>query len=346
MFQNLRLWAKIMLAMGAAIGIVSAALTFTNLLSMSSVIREAERSALDAHFKAIKNAIAAESRMAETLSAVVANIPLVQEKFSAGDRKALGELFVPGYKLLAAEYGFEQFQFHTPPASSFLRMHMPNKFGDDLSSFRHTVIETNKNQKPTRGLEGGVGGIGARGMVPVMHNGKHLGSVEFGMSFGQPFFENFKKQNGVDSGLYVLDKEGFKTLGSTLGKEPMLAVELLKKALAGEAQLHQREIKDAPHAVYAAAINDFSGKPIGVIEIAMDSSRYQAMLASARTTSIIVGVIAIAFGLLLAMLIARHLVSRINTVVEGVNRIALGDLSVDIALVGIDVISDLARATR
>ena len=346
MLQNLRLWAKIMLAMGAAIGIVSATLIFTNLLSMSSLIREAERSALDAHFKAIKNAIAAESRVAESLSAVVANIPLVQEKFSTGDRKALSELFVPGYKQLAAEYGFEQFQFHTPPATSFLRMHIPNKFGDDLSSFRHTVIETNKNQKPTRGLEGGVGGIGARGMVPVMYNGKHLGSVEFGMSFGQPFFENFKNLNGVDSGLYIPDKEGFKIMGSTLGKEPLLAVEFLKKALTGEAQLHQREIRDVPHAVYAAAINDFSGKPIGVIEIAMDSSRYQAMLASARTTSIILGVIAIAFGLLLAMLIARHLVSRINTVVEGVNRIALGDLSVDIALDGSDEIADLAQATR
>ncbi len=345
MFQNIRLWAKIMLAMGAAIAMVSAALTFTNLASMSSLIREAERSALDAHFKAIKNAIAAESRTAEAMSAVVANIPLVQEKFNAGDRKALGDLFVPGFKLLSTEYGVEQFQFHTPPATSFLRIHKPEKFGDDLSSFRHTVVATNKNQKPTRGLEGGVAGLGARGVVPVVFNGKHLGSVEFGMSFGQPFFDNFKEQNGVDSGFYVLDKEGFKLMGSTLGKEPLLADALLKKALAGEPQLHQLEIRDTPHAVYVAAINDFSGKPIGVIEIAMDSSRYQAMLASARSSSIVVGVLAIAFGLLLAMLIARHLVSRINTVVEGVNRVAQGDLSVDILLEGSDEIADLARAT-
>lgn len=346
MFQNLRLWAKIMLAMGATIALVSGVLTLTNLASMSGLIREAEHSALDAHFKAIRNAIAAESRMAEAMSVVVATMPLVQEKFSAGDRKALSELFAPGFKLLATEYGVEQFQFHIPPATSFYRVHKPEKFGDDLSSFRHTVVATNQNQKPTRGLEGGVGGLGARGVVPVSYNGKHLGSVEFGMSFGQPFFDYFKAQNGVDAGLYVPDEEGFKTMGSTLGKEPLLAVDVLKKALAGEPQLQQREIRNIPHAVYAAAINDFSGKPIGVIEIAMDSSRYQAMLASARTSSIIVGGLAIAFGLLLAMLIARHLVTRINIVVEGVNRVAQGDLSVDIALDGSDEITDLARATH
>ena len=346
MFQNLRLWAKIMLVMGATIALVTGVLTLTNLTSMSGLIREAERSALDAHFKAIRNAISAESRMAEAMSAVIATMPLVQEKFSTGDRKALSELFVPGFKQLATEYGVEQFQFHTPPATSFLRMHLPEKYGDDLSTFRYTVVATNKNQKPTRGLEGGVGGLGARGVVPVSNNGKHLGSVEFGMSFGQPFFEYFKAQNGVSAGLYVPDKEGFKTMGSTLGKEPLLSVDELKKALTGEPQLQQREIMSIPHAVYAAAINDFSGKPIGVVEIAMDSSRYQEMLASARTSSIIVGGLAIAFGLLLAMLIARHLVTRINIVVEGVNRVAQGDLSVEIALGGSDEITDLARATH
>ena len=346
MLQNLRLWAKIMLAMGAAIGIVGAVLTFTNLSSMSGLIREAERSALDAHFKAINNAIASESRMAETMSAVIANIPLVQEKFAAGDRKLLSELFVPGFKLLSRDYGVEQFQFHTPPATSFFRAHLPQKFGDDLSSFRHTVIATNKSQKPTRGLEGGVGGLGARGMVPVLHNDKHVGSVEFGISFGQAFFDKFKTQNGVEAGLHILDKDSFKTMGSTLGKEPLLAIDVLKKAMNGEPQLKQREIKGTPHAIYAAAVNDFSGKPIGVIEIAMDTSSYEATLASARTNAIIIGLLSILFGLVLAMLVARHLVSRINIVVAGVNRVAQGDLSVDIPLEGRDEIADLARATR
>jgi methyl-accepting chemotaxis protein len=346
MFQNLRLWAKIMLAMGIAIGIVGIVLTLTNLSNMQSLIREAERSALDAHLKAINNAIAAESRTAETMSALVAGIPLVQEKFDNNERKALDSLFVPGFKTLGKDYGVEQFQFHTPPATSFFRVHKPEKFGDDLSSFRHTVVATNNTQKPVHGLEGGVAGLGARGMVPVLHKGKHIGSVEFGMTFGQPFFDNFKHQNGVDVALHLLDKDSFKTMASTLGKEPLLDIGLLKKAISGEPQLDHREINGNPHAVYAAAVSDFSGKPIGVIEIAMDSSRYQAMYASARNTSILEGILCILFGLGLTVLIARHLVARINTVVAGVNRVAQGDLSVDIQMDGRDEIADLARATR
>ena len=344
MLQNLRLWAKIMLAMGAAILVVVAVLTYTNLANMNRLIREAERNELDAHFKAIKNAIASESRMAETMSAVIANIPLVQEKFAAGDRKLLSELFVPGFKLLNRDYGVEQFQFHTPPATSFFRAHLPQKFGDDLSSFRLTVIATNKNQKPIRGLEDGVGGLGARGMVPVLHNDKHVGSVEFGMRFGQAFFDKFKVENSVDAGLHILDKDSFKTRGSTLGKEHLLPVEVLKKAMGGEPQLMQREINGVPHAVYAAAINDYSGKPIGVIEIAMDRSNYQATLASARTNALIIGLLSILFGLVLATLLARHLGRRIDIVVAGLNRVAQGDLSVEIPLEGRDEIAELARA--
>jgi methyl-accepting chemotaxis protein len=116
--------------------------------------------------------------------------------------------------------------------------------------------------------------------------------------------------------------------------------------MGGEAQLEHREIKGVLHAVYAGSVKDFSGKPIGVIEIAMDSSRYQSTLASARSNALIVGLLSVAIGLFLAMLIARHLVSRINTVVEGVNRVAMGDLSSDIVLDGKDEIADLARATR
>ena len=346
MLHNLRLWAKIMAAMGASIGIVGATLTFANLGTMNGLIREAERQALDAHLKAIANGITAESRMAEAMSALVANLPMVEDKFAAGDRKYLADTFVPAFKLLARDYGVEQFQFHTPPATSFLRVHKPEKFGDDLSAFRGTVLATNKNQKPTRGLEGGVAGLGARGMVPVFRDGKHVGSVEFGMSFGQGFFDSFRAQNGVDAGLHVPSGDGFKTMGATFGKEPLLPVELLKKAMAGVPQLDHRDLKGVAYAVYAAAINDYSGKPLGVVEIAMDRSAYQASLAAARNDAILVGALSLALGLALAMYTARQLVGRINAVVAGVNRVAQGDLSVDIAVDGNDEIGELARATQ
>ncbi|MBF0626777.1 MAG: methyl-accepting chemotaxis protein [Magnetococcales bacterium] len=344
MLQHLRLWAKIMLAMGLAIILVGGTLTTANLSSMNDLILASERMALNAHLKAFHNTIAAESRAAEAMGALVANIPLVQEKFASGDRQAIGDLFVPGFKLMSKEHGVEQFQFHTPPATSWLRVHKPEKFGDDLSAFRHTVTATNKQQKPTRGLEGGVAGLGVRGVVPVTHKGNPVGSVEFGLSFGQPFFDTFQKLNGVDVAMHLADKEGFKTLGSTLGSKPLLDADQLKKALDGEMILEHRKIHGEPHAILASAIQDFSGAPLGVVEIAMESTVYHTTLHAARTTALGVGMLSIVVGLLLTMVIARHLVLRLQVVVAGVNRVAAGDLSIEVPLAGRDEIAELSQA--
>ena len=346
MFKDFPLWAKIMLAMGVSIVIVGGVLTFSNLRTLEEVIDKAEKKELDGHIRSISISIAAEGRLSEALSAIVANMPQVQEKFADGDRQFLSKLFLPSYKVLADDYGAEQFQFHTPPAISFLRLHKPEKFGDDLSSFRRTVVNTNETRKPVRGLEGGVAGLGVRGIVPVFSGGKHVGSVEFGMSFGQPFFDSFRAQNGVEAGLHLLAGESFKTMAATLGKEPLLAADLLRKAMGGEPQFEHREIQGVPRAIYAAAIKDYSGKSIGVLEVAMDRSAYQATLASARTTAFVVGILSLGLGLVLALATARHLTRRIGVVVNGVNRVAQGDLTLNIPQEGNDEIGQLAGAAQ
>jgi methyl-accepting chemotaxis protein len=346
MFRKLRLWAKAMLAMGLAILLVGTLLTVTNLRIMQELVDTAEKKELDAHLQAISNRIATETRIAETLSALVASQPEVQAAFDAGDRAALARQFIPGFRLLNTEYGVDQFQFHLPPATSFLRVHKSEKFGDDLSSIRKTVTTTNDTKKPTRGLEKGVAGLGARGMVPVMHNGKHIGSVEFGMTFGQAFFESFKARNKVDVSLVLLQGEAFATHASTLGKEPLLSAETLHKAMAGEPQLDRLDIAGLPRAVYAAAVEDYSGKPIGVVEIAMDESGYLDSMASARNSALMFGVLSLALGMALAMLEARQLVRRIQAVSTGIDGVARGDLSVHVHDENQDEIGDLLNSVR
>ena len=168
MFKNLRLWANIMLGMGIAITLAVAALTYDNLRTMRQVIHDAERAELRQYAETILVNVAAETRMAEALSTLVANIPEVQARFAAGDRKWLLTELLPPYEALAKDYGAVQFQFHTPPATSFLRLHQPEKYGDDLSRFRHSVMDANTRLKPQHGLESGMAGLGARGGLPSM----------------------------------------------------------------------------------------------------------------------------------------------------------------------------------
>ncbi|MFH2116293.1 MAG: methyl-accepting chemotaxis protein [Spirochaetota bacterium] len=106
----------------------------------------------------------------------------VLEIFESGERQALHALLSPYNKMLVDDFGIAQFQFHTPPATAFLRMHMPEKFGDDLSGFRNTVVEANRSHKPVAGLEVGVAGPGTRVVYPLDWKGEHVGSMEFGGS--------------------------------------------------------------------------------------------------------------------------------------------------------------------
>ncbi|MGE4319351.1 MAG: methyl-accepting chemotaxis protein [Deferribacterales bacterium] len=130
-----------------------------------------------------------EDRIAEQLSDLsltvrtIADDPDSARMLAEGDRAGLTEKYEKYYGTI--KDSINQFQFHTPPATSFLRLHKIKKFGDDLSAFRQTVIQANATQKPVVGLEVGKGGPGMRVVFPVFYEGQHVGSVEFGGSISK-----------------------------------------------------------------------------------------------------------------------------------------------------------------
>jgi len=68
---------------------------------------------------------------------------------------------------------------HDANLHSFLRAWKPNKYGDDLSGFRHTITAIKRDKKPLVAVELGRAGLVLRGLAPIMEDGKYLGSVEF-----------------------------------------------------------------------------------------------------------------------------------------------------------------------
>ena len=54
--------------------------------------------------------------------------------------------------------------------TSVFRVQSPPEYGDDLSSFRHKVVESNKRQTLVTGLEDGVSCTGFRYVVPLSYN--------------------------------------------------------------------------------------------------------------------------------------------------------------------------------
>ena len=69
---------------------------------------------------------------------------------------------------------------HTKDNRSFVRGWKTDKYGDDLSSFRDSVVSVNSTLKPVNTMELGKAGLSLRSVVPIKDDGgSHLGSLEF-----------------------------------------------------------------------------------------------------------------------------------------------------------------------
>lgn len=333
----------------AALALASATTAICVLLGamwiISGIVERADERELRSHYDALQSRLGQEARRAAAMSAVVAAIPAVQEAMTNDDRDALMRLFGAGFASLKADYGVDQFQFHTPPAISYLRVHQPKKFGDDLSGFRKTVVAANTEHKPIVGLEGGVAGLGIRGVVPVALSGKLLGSVEFGLTFGQAFFDEFKRTRGVDIAFQLSGNNEFKLFGGTLDGRSFFDAADYRRASDGGFIVHQGKLGTTPVAALLGPIKDFSGSSIGAVEIVMDNTEYVSSLDRARLLAIGMALLGLAIAVAAGLLIARGISRPILAITGAMRDLAGGNLDVDLpADQRKDEVGEMARA--
>ncbi len=346
LLNNLSIGRRILLGFGIVLLLTGAMIVPVVINKLTAVIQAAEVRELHQLAICAEAEITSEARTGEALSGLVAHIEALQKGFFEKNRALLTEQLVPAFSYMKERYAVRQFQYHLPPATSFLRLHKPEKFGDDLSPFRSTVIETNSKQQPIQGLERGVAGLGIRGISPVSYQGKHVGSVEFGMSFGQPFFDHFKKEYGVDIGIYLPSDSGFKTFASTLKDGSLSDEASLKSALDGEGVVSRVSNQSGQFAIYAKSVHDFSGHAVGVMEIVVDRSGYVTSIEEARNITLLITGVALLVGFVIALLIGRGISRPMRQAVDAMNDIALGegDLTKRLSAHGRNEIADLSAA--
>ena len=330
MFNNIKISTRIQISFSIVIILTIAVILPVVNSKISDIVYEAEKTELVNMYKSAKAEIDSEGRLATAMSYIIASSPEMIKAMAEGRRDDLAAIAVPMFKELKKQYGVRQFQFHLPPATSFLRAHKAKKFGDDLSSFRKTILATNNMKKPIKGLEKGVAGLGIRGINPIYYDNKHIGSIEFGMSFGQSFFDKFKKNYGVDIALHIKRDNGYKKFGATLLSADNKTTTLLDddnliKATNGAEVISRSELNGTPYSLYGKSITDFSGNAIGVMEIALDRTNYASKISTARNITLLMGIIALVLGLFVAFLIGRSISSSIQNAVNAMNEIAEGD---------------------
>jgi methyl-accepting chemotaxis protein len=84
---------------------------------------------------------------------------------------------------------------HTADLKSFVRSWKLDKFGDDLSGFRQTIVKVKMTRQPVFDFEVGRMGLTLRSIVPVMQGEHYLGSLEFIQNFDNVAKQFAKKSN-------------------------------------------------------------------------------------------------------------------------------------------------------
>jgi len=343
--KNIRIGVLLKTTLVSLMVLLIAILLSIMVSNISEVVEGAEQQRLSDLSNNAETSIRAQGNLAKALATTIANLKSIKKDFASKDRESLLAEVSDSYGVLKQDFGVRQMQFHTPSAISFLRVHKPEKFGDDLSSFRQTVVETNRSKKSIEGLEKGVAGLGIRGLSPLNYNDQHIGSVEFGMSFGDAFFNNFKANYNVDIALFIKEGSGFKKFAGTFSSLTLLNTAELGKALISPV-LKQTQLNDIPVGVYAKKVTDYNGNPIGVLVLAMDRSAYQAKIINAEYSAFIVGIIAIIIAFAVATFLTRMIVNPIEVTVSAMRAIAEGegDLTLRLDDSGRNELSELAAA--
>ena len=80
---------------------------------------------------------------------------------------------------------YANMHFHLPSGHSFLRMHKPGEFDDDLRVIRPIIMQVHKDKKPLFGYEIGKHGLFYRVVKPLFLKGDYIGAVELGIQAEQ-----------------------------------------------------------------------------------------------------------------------------------------------------------------
>jgi methyl-accepting chemotaxis protein len=270
--------------------------------------------------------------------------------FATRDRNALLNFLLPAYKSLKEKYGIAQFQFHLPDAKSFLRLHKPEKYGDDLSAFRKTVVNSNKDHKEIKGLEVGVGDLGLRVVKPVLStSGLHLGTVEYGGALDGSLIKKFVdsadatvREGGLQLSIVSRDLASqYHLWGSNFEKEltddPKAILDLLSKR---NAFYHM----EGPDVFAYFSMKDFSNELIGFYKFKFNVSP----ILETRRSSFLQRNISYTLTLLLVFAIVFFITGAITKPIDKAvgfaNRLSDGDLTAELTIQNNDEIGKLAEA--
>lgn len=285
----------------AVVVVVVAALTFLSGRLFSGLTDAVEKSQYELMQAIFDTSLRETENRALARAEMLASLHITRQAVASQDRQLLLDTFAPMFEGQKERFGVDQVQFHVPPATSLLRLQSPTLFGDDLTRFRPMVVAVNRDHVSAKGLAIARTGPAIFGVAPISDTqGKHIGSVEFGLDFG-PVLVAMKSAYGIEFTLFIEEKP-LREFAS--GVDPAVFSDqnrvgrfvrlettngALMRDLAGDADIsvlnepttYARDSQGVPYGVLLIPLRDGAGQSLGVVAAARDFSGSRA--AAGRT---------------------------------------------------------------
>ena len=266
----------------------------------------------------------------------VANDSRIKEALRLNDR----ELAIKSLKNLSATlksstpFKNVKIHVHTKGNKSFVRSWKLNKYGDDLSSFRASVVKVNSTNKAVNTFEVGNAGLSIRSVVPILSNGIHLGSLEFmqGLNSVAKYFN--KTQDGF---LLLMDKSlQTKANNSTrFYKNYIISQKFIKADFLDDAQNIDitKLIKDGSFEtgkfLYTFVyIKDFKDKKLGIALVGSPLEKVNVAIEAAEEViniALIIIIVLVIFILLSIVISLKLILSPLKNLESRAKDLAQGD---------------------
>ncbi len=133
------------------------------------------------------------------------------QAFANQDREVLFKFSNPLFTVFKKEFpSFSTMAWILPDNHIFLRVHKPEKYGDDISTMRPDIVAVNLEERPHAGFNAGTMSMQYRVIQPVFYHDTYIGSVQFGID-ANVILKTLQNELHTMAGMAVCNKE-FKTV--------------------------------------------------------------------------------------------------------------------------------------
>ncbi|HEY5959184.1 MAG TPA: cache domain-containing protein, partial [Polyangiaceae bacterium] len=126
-----------------------------------------------------------------------------RKAFLERDREKLKTECEPSFIVEREKYGLDRAEFHDAAGVNFLRLHQPDKFGDNEMAHRPMLVEAHRSKAIRQGIEVGSYGPSVAAIVPIADDaGKFTGSFEMALDF-EPVLDELKRSFKFEGAVFM-----------------------------------------------------------------------------------------------------------------------------------------------